>query len=79
MTPTPGNPQDDPLALERQVCFALAVASRTVISVSRPVLEPLNPEYPVDEFSMPGAPGVTPLAATGGLDPAQSCIVSPSG
>ena len=46
MTPTRGNPQDDPLALERQVCFALAVASRTVISVYRPVLEPLGLTHP---------------------------------
>ncbi|RYB90901.1 MarR family transcriptional regulator [Nocardioides glacieisoli] len=36
----------DPLALERQVCFALAVASRTVISVYRPVLEPLGLTHP---------------------------------
>jgi DNA-binding MarR family transcriptional regulator len=41
------NPQDeDPLALERQVCFALAVASRTVISVYRPVLEPMGLTHP---------------------------------
>ncbi|KQV67598.1 MarR family transcriptional regulator [Nocardioides sp. Root122] len=46
MTSTPGNPQDDPLSLERQVCFALAVASRTVISVYRPVLEPLGLTHP---------------------------------
>ena len=46
MAPTPGNPQDDPLSLERQVCFALAVASRTVISVYRPVLEPLGLTHP---------------------------------
>lgn len=37
---------DDPLALERQVCFALAVASRTVISVYRPLLEPLGLTHP---------------------------------
>lgn len=37
---------DDPLALERQVCFALAVASRTVIAVYRPVLEPLGLTHP---------------------------------
>lgn len=37
---------DDPLALERQVCFALAVASRTVVSVYRPVLEPLGLTHP---------------------------------
>jgi DNA-binding MarR family transcriptional regulator len=36
----------DPLALEQQVCFALAVASRTVISVYRPVLEPLGLTHP---------------------------------
>lgn len=37
---------DDPLALERQVCFALAVASRTVIAAYRPLLEPLGLTHP---------------------------------
>ena len=37
---------NDPLALDRQVCFALAVASRTVISVYRPVLEELDLTHP---------------------------------
>ena len=32
----------DPLALDRQVCFALAAASRSVIALYRPVLEPLG-------------------------------------
>lgn len=32
--------------MEQQVCFALAVASRTVISVYRPVLEPLGLTHP---------------------------------
>jgi DNA-binding MarR family transcriptional regulator len=36
----------DPLALERQVCFALAVANRSVLSVYRPVLEPLGLTHP---------------------------------
>src|SRR4051794_7385301 len=36
----------DPLALDRQVCFALAVASRSVIAVYRPVLEPLGLTHP---------------------------------
>lgn len=36
----------DPLALDRQVCFALAVASRTVIGVYRPVLEELGLTHP---------------------------------
>lgn len=43
---TPVSDADDPLALERQVCFALAVASRTVISVYRPLLEPLGLTHP---------------------------------
>jgi DNA-binding MarR family transcriptional regulator len=37
---------DDPLALERQVCFALAVASRSVIAVYRPLLEPMRLTHP---------------------------------
>jgi MarR family transcriptional regulator, organic hydroperoxide resistance regulator len=34
------------LALEDQVCFALAVASRSVIALYRPVLEPLGLTHP---------------------------------
>nr|WP_218886277.1 MarR family transcriptional regulator [Kineococcus aurantiacus] len=34
------------MALERQVCFALVVAARTVLSVYRPVLEPLGLTHP---------------------------------
>jgi len=37
---------NDPLALDRQVCFALAVASRTVIGVYRPVLDELGLTHP---------------------------------
>ncbi len=37
---------DDPLALERQVCFALSVASRSVLSVYRPLLEPMGLTHP---------------------------------
>ena len=36
----------DPLALERQVCFALSVAARTVVSVYRPWLEPMGLTHP---------------------------------
>jgi DNA-binding MarR family transcriptional regulator len=36
----------DDLALERQVCFALSVASRSVVSAYRPVLEPLGLSHP---------------------------------
>lgn len=36
----------DPLALEEQVCFALSVASRNVVAVYRPFLEPLGLTHP---------------------------------
>lgn len=36
----------DLLALERQVCFALAVANRSVLAVYRPILEPLGLTHP---------------------------------
>jgi DNA-binding MarR family transcriptional regulator len=36
----------DPLALERQVCFALAVAQRSVLAVYRPLLEPMGLTHP---------------------------------
>ena len=41
-TPDAGNL----LALDRQVCFALAVASRTVIGLYRPLLEPMGLTHP---------------------------------
>jgi DNA-binding MarR family transcriptional regulator len=37
---------DDPLTLDRQVCFALAVASRSVIALYRPLLEPMGLTHP---------------------------------
>jgi DNA-binding MarR family transcriptional regulator len=36
----------DPLALDRQVCFALAVASRRVVALYRPLLEPMGLTHP---------------------------------
>ena len=36
----------DPLALERQVCFALAVATREIVALYRPVLEPMGLTHP---------------------------------
>jgi DNA-binding MarR family transcriptional regulator len=39
-------PDVDPLALDRQVCFALAVASRSVIGLYRPILEPMGLTHP---------------------------------
>ncbi|MCF6388452.1 MarR family transcriptional regulator [Mycobacterium sp. MBM] len=40
------SPDLDPLALERQVCFALAVTNRAVLAVYRPLLEPLGLTHP---------------------------------
>jgi DNA-binding MarR family transcriptional regulator len=39
-------PDVDPLALEQQVCFALAVTNRAVLGVYRPLLEPLGLTHP---------------------------------
>jgi MarR family transcriptional regulator, organic hydroperoxide resistance regulator len=36
----------DPLALERQVCFALAITNRAVLAGYRPLLEPLGLTHP---------------------------------
>jgi DNA-binding MarR family transcriptional regulator len=37
---------DDPLRLERQVCFALVLANRAVLAVYRPLLDPLELTHP---------------------------------
>jgi DNA-binding MarR family transcriptional regulator len=37
---------ENPLALQEQVCFALAVASRSVVALYRPVLEPMGLTHP---------------------------------
>jgi DNA-binding MarR family transcriptional regulator len=42
----PTTPEIDPLALERQVCFALSVTNRAVLAVYRPLLEPLGLTHP---------------------------------
>lgn len=46
MTATKSDEQVDLLALENQVCFALAVASRRVIGLYRPLLEPMGLTHP---------------------------------
>ena len=45
---TTGPPEipGDPLAQERQVCFALSIAARSVLSVYRPLLEPMGLTHP---------------------------------
>ncbi|WP_067900235.1 MarR family winged helix-turn-helix transcriptional regulator [Nocardia vaccinii] len=37
---------DDPLRLDRQVCFALALANRSVLGIYRPLLEPMGLTHP---------------------------------
>jgi DNA-binding MarR family transcriptional regulator len=46
VTPRKSAVVDNPLALEQQVCFALAVAARNVIAVYRPLLEPMGLTHP---------------------------------
>jgi DNA-binding MarR family transcriptional regulator len=71
----------DPLALEEQVCFALAVASREVVASYRTVLEPLgltHPQYLVmlalwqRDATSSGGLSVTELSALLHLDPGTS-------
>lgn len=71
----------DPLALEHQVCFALAVTNRAVLAVYRPLLEPLgltHPQYLVmlalwDNANASGDPlSVKQIAALLQLDPATT-------
>jgi MarR family transcriptional regulator, organic hydroperoxide resistance regulator len=51
----------DPLSLERQVCFALVVASRRVLSIYRPLLEPMGLTHP-QYLVMLALWGETPLS-----------------
>lgn len=46
MSVTDQGPQADYLTLDQQLCFALSVASRSVISLYRPLLEPLGLTHP---------------------------------
>jgi MarR family transcriptional regulator, organic hydroperoxide resistance regulator len=65
---------DDALALDRQVCFALVAAARSVVSVYTPVLEPLgltHPQYLVMLALWERSPRtLRDLAATLRLEPA---------
>lgn len=71
-------PRDDPhaadlLRLDRQVCFALAVAARNVIALYRPLLEPMgltHPQYLVLLALWERSPrSLTELATVLSLDP----------
>ena len=46
MVPSPPRSAIDPLALEQQVCFGLAITNRAVLAVYRPLLEPLGLTHP---------------------------------
>lgn len=65
---------DDPLKLENQVCFALVTAARNVVSIYRPVLEPLgltHPQYLVMLALWESAPrSLGALAAELAMEPA---------
>lgn len=65
---------ENPLDLDRQVCFALAVASRSVIGIYRPLLEPMrltHPQYLVMLALWDREPrSVKDLGATLRLEPA---------
>jgi DNA-binding MarR family transcriptional regulator len=65
---------DDPLRLENQVCFALVTAARNVVSIYRPVLDPLgltHPQYLVMLALWERAPrSLSALAAELAMEPA---------
>ena len=76
---------DDPLKLENQVCFALVTAARNVVSLYRPVLEPLgltHPQYLVMLALWESAPGARPRGAPpralGPAPRARSAVSPPS-
>jgi DNA-binding MarR family transcriptional regulator len=56
-------PPTDPLELERQVCFALSIASRSVLAVYRPLLEPMGLTHP-QYLVMLALWGRSPLSVT---------------
>ena len=73
-TREPGDVElDDPLRLDRQLCFALSVAARSVVAIYRPVLEPMgltHPQYLVMLALWERSPrSVKDLSAALALDP----------
>lgn len=67
---------DELLKLENQLCFALVTAARNVVSIYRPILEPLgltHPQYLVMLALWERAPrALNDLAAALALDPATA-------
>jgi len=66
LTEIPG----DPLALERQVCFALSIAARSVLSIYRPILERMGLTHP-QYLVMLALWGQSPLAVKELIDMLQ--------
>jgi MarR family transcriptional regulator, organic hydroperoxide resistance regulator len=68
----------DPLALERQVCFALQVASRSVLAIYRPLLESMGLTHP-QYLVMLALWGTSPLSVKeiGALLQLDSATLSP--
>jgi DNA-binding MarR family transcriptional regulator len=66
LTEIPG----DPLALERQVCFALSIAARSVLSIYRPILEQMGLTHP-QYLVMLALWGQSPLAVKDLIDMLQ--------
>lgn len=70
------DPGDDVLRLENQLCFALVTAARNVVSIYRPILEPLgitHPQYLVMLALWERAPrSLSDLAEEIALDPATA-------
>ncbi|AZS43527.1 MarR family winged helix-turn-helix transcriptional regulator [Microbacterium oleivorans] len=66
---------EDALKLESQLCFAIVTAARNVVSIYRPVLEPLgltHPQYLVMLALWERAPqSLSELAATLAVEPAS--------
>ncbi|MGM7648649.1 MarR family winged helix-turn-helix transcriptional regulator [Nocardia sp. JW2] len=69
---------DDPLRLDRQVCFALAVANRSVLAVYRPLLDPMGLTHP-QYLVMLALWGQTPMSVKAVADAVQldSATLSP--
>jgi hypothetical protein len=70
--------EPDLLRLDQQVCFALAVASRNVIALYRPILEPMGLTHP-QYLVMLALWGESPLTVKqlGGLLSLEPATLSP--
>src|ERR1700728_3724759 len=76
--PSTETKNEDPLALERQVCFALQVASRSVLAIYRPLLDSMGLTHP-QYLVMLALWGTSPLSVKdiGALLQLDSATLSP--